>query len=391
MSVAAVIVAAGAGLRAGGQRPKQYQAIGGKPVLYWTIKAFLEHPGIAHLQTVIGPGQEHLFEEATRGLTVLSPVVGGDTRQASCRIGIEALAARKPEKVLIHDAARPFASLDLISHVIAYLEHHDGVVPGLPIADTVKRAPAGLIAQTVSREALWLAQTPQGFRFDAILAAHRAAGASGEAGFTDDASVAERAGLKVAMIPGRLENRKLTTAEDIREADRFLAQKEFERRPDVRVGQGIDIHGFERGKTVVLCGVEIAHSKRLKGHSDADVALHALTDAILGALGEGDIGIHFPPSDPQWKGASSSIFLRKAMKLLLARGGIIAHADLAILAEAPKIAPHVARMKEFLALQLDASLDRIAVKATTAEKLGFVGRGEGIAAFATVTVRLPAI
>jgi 2-C-methyl-D-erythritol 4-phosphate cytidylyltransferase/2-C-methyl-D-erythritol 2,4-cyclodiphosphate synthase len=390
MSVAAVIVAAGAGLRAGGQRPKQYQAIGGRPVLYWTLKSFLEHPGIAHIQAVIGAGQEEMFAEATEGLKVPPPVIGGETRQASCHIGVEALTPKKPDKVLIHDAARPFASADLISHVIAHLEGYDGVVPGLPIADTVKRAPLGLIAQTVSREALWLAQTPQGFRFEAILAAHRAAATSGEAGFTDDASVAEKAGLKIAMIPGRPENRKLTTAADISEADRYLLTREFERRPDVRVGQGIDIHAFAKGSAVILCGVEIAHAKRLKGHSDADVALHALTDAILGSLGEGDIGTHFPPSDPQWKGAASSIFLKKAMQLLLRRGGIIAHADLAILAEAPKIAPHIPAMKEFLAIRLEASLDRIAIKATTAEKLGFIGRAEGIAAFATVTVRLPA-
>jgi 2-C-methyl-D-erythritol 4-phosphate cytidylyltransferase/2-C-methyl-D-erythritol 2,4-cyclodiphosphate synthase len=390
MSVAAVIVAAGAGLRAGGARPKQYQPIGGKPVLHWTLKAFREHPGIARIQPVIGPGQEDLYAESVAGLDVLPPVIGGDTRQASCRIGIEALENYRPAKVLIHDAARPFASADLISHVIAHLERYEGVVPGLPVSDTVKRAPSGLIAQTVPREALWLAQTPQGFRYDAILAAHRAAAASGEAGFTDDASVAERAGLHVAMIPGRPENRKLTTAQDIAEADRELATREFNRRPDVRVGQGIDVHGFEKGNAVVLCGVTIPHKKRLKGHSDADVAMHALTDAILGALGEGDIGTPFPPTDPRWKGAASSVFLKKAMQLLLARGGMIAHADLTILAEAPKIAPHVAAMKELLAILLQASLDRIAIKATTTEKLGFIGRGEGIAAFATVTVRLPA-
>jgi 2-C-methyl-D-erythritol 4-phosphate cytidylyltransferase/2-C-methyl-D-erythritol 2,4-cyclodiphosphate synthase len=390
MSVAAVIVAAGSGLRAGGARPKQYQPIGGRPVLYWTLKAFQEHPGIAHVQPVIGAGQEELYAEAAAGLDVLAPVIGGDTRQASCRIGIEALAGQRPSKVLIHDAARPFASADLISHVIAHLERFEGVVPGLPVADTVKRAPAGVVAQTVSREALWLAQTPQGFRFDAILAAHRAAAVSGEMGFTDDASVAERAGLQVAMIPGRADNRKLTTAQDIIEADQELAAREFNRRPDVRVGQGIDVHGFEKGSAVVLCGISIPHKQRLKGHSDADVAMHALTDAILGAIGEGDIGTLFPPSDPQWKGAASSIFLKKAIGLLLARGGMIAHADVTILAEAPKIAPHVPAMKELLAILLQAGLDRIAIKATTTEKLGFIGRGEGIAALATVTVRLPA-
>jgi 2-C-methyl-D-erythritol 4-phosphate cytidylyltransferase/2-C-methyl-D-erythritol 2,4-cyclodiphosphate synthase len=303
---------------------------------------------------------------------------------------VEALEERHPEKVLIHDAARPFVSADLISHVIAHLERYPGVVPGLPVGDTVKRAPAGLIAATVSREALWLAQTPQGFRFDQILAAHRTAHAAGATGFTDDAAVAERAGMAVAMIPGRIENRKLTTADDIREADRILVAREFESRPDVRVGQGIDVHAFGKGVAVVLCGVSIPHKKRLMGHSDADVALHALTDAILGALGEADIGTHFPPSDPQWKGAASRIFVEKAMQLLLARGGMIAHADLNILAEAPKIAPHIAAMKEYLAVLLQASLDRIAIKATTTEKLGFIGRSEGIAAFATVTARLPA-
>jgi 2-C-methyl-D-erythritol 4-phosphate cytidylyltransferase/2-C-methyl-D-erythritol 2,4-cyclodiphosphate synthase len=389
MTVAAVVVAGGSGLRAGGEKPKQYQLIGGRPMIWWTLRRFAEHPGIAHVQAVIAEEHREMFATATADLAIRPPVIGGATRQESCRAGLEALAPLAPSKVLIHDAARPFASQDLISHVIAWLDRHGAVLPGLPIAETLKRAPGGVVQGTVDRAGLWAAQTPQGFGFDAILAAHRHAAAAGIDTLTDDAAVAEWAGLAIAMIPGRLENRKVTTAEDLHEADRLLRQDQFARLPDVRVGQGFDIHHFEPGDGVTLCGVRIPFSQRLAGHSDADAALHALTDAILGAIGEGDIGTHFPPSDPQWKGAPSALFLSKAVSLVTARGGAIANADITILAEAPKIAPHLAAMKAVLAPLLGIEGSRIAIKATTLEKLGALGRREGIAALAVATVRLP--
>jgi len=389
MTVAAVIVAGGSGLRAGGEVPKQYQMIGGKPVIWWTLKAFTGHPGISRVQPVIGEGHEELFAAATEGLDFAPPVTGGMTRQDSCRLGLEALKHHAPAKVLIHDAARPFASQDLISHVIAWLDRHKAVIPGMPVQETLKLAPGGFIKATVDRTAMWTAQTPQGFSFETILAAHQAAHTNGTEGLTDDASVAEHAGIDIAMIAGRSENRKLTTADDIVMADRSLTSAHFAQLPDIRVGQGIDIHPFAPGDAVTLCGVAIPFGQKLKGHSDADAALHALTDAIFGALGDGDIGVHFPPSDPQWKGAASSIFLSKAVEKLRARGGMIANVDITILAEAPKISPHIPAMKAVLCPLLGIAADRIAIKATTTERLGAIGRGEGIMAFATATVRLP--
>ncbi len=384
-----MIVAGGSGLRAGGGTPKQYQSIGGKPLIRWTLKAFAEHPGIAHVQPVIAAGHEARFADAASGLAVEAPVIGGATRQASSHIGIEAVARHHPDKVLVHDAARPFASHELISQVIAGLDRHPGVVPGLSIADTLKHAPGGLVQRTADRAGLWSVQTPQGFDFKAILAAHRAAIAGGVTDLTDDSAVAERAGIEVAIIPGRNENRKITTGEDVEEADQLLRKKNLARLPDIRVGQGIDIHPFAPGNAVILCGVRIPHSHRLRGHSDADAALHALTDAILGALGEADIGTHFPPSDPRWTDAASVRFLEFAVHEVERRGGLIANVDVTILAEAPRIAPQIAAMKAVLAPLLRLSPDRIAIKATTTEKLGAIGRGEGIAAFASATLRLP--
>jgi len=389
--IAAVIVAGGAGLRAGGERPKQYQPICGKSMIWWTLKAFAEHPAISWVQPVIGEGQQAMFAEAVgTDLRIENAVVGGETRQDSCRIGLEALARHKPQKVLIHDAARPFVSRDLISHVIAWLDRYgQAIVPGLPVADTLKLAPGGIVTKTVDRAGLWLAQTPQAFAFASILEAHRAALAQGARDLTDDSAVAEYAGIPVTMIMGRIENRKITTAEDMVIANQTIAARHATGLPDIRVGQGFDVHPFEPGDAVTLCGVRIPHERRLKGHSDADVAMHALTDAILGAIGEGDIGSHFPPSDQQWRNAASAIFLAKAMSLLQARGGVVAHADITILAETPRISTHVAAMKDVLAPLLRISPDRIGIKATTTEKLGAVGRGEGIASFATATVRLP--
>ena len=389
MTVAAVIVAGGSGLRAGGEKPKQYQLIGGRPVIWWTCKAFLDHPGVSHVQPVIGEGHEGMFSAATEGLKLPLPVIGGNTRQDSCRIGVEAVERHGPAKILIHDAARPFVSSDLISHVIAWLERYPAVIPGMPVAETLKFAPGGIVSRTVDRASIWTAQTPQGFIYGKILGAHRKALSEATANLTDDASVAEHAGIAISMIPGRPENKKLTTAEDIEIADRDMMGRHLENLPDIRVGQGIDVHPFEEGEAVILCGVMIPYSQKLKGHSDADAAMHALTDAILGTIGEGDIGTHFPPSDPQWKGAPSSIFLAKAVELLEARRGLIANVDITILAEAPKISPHVAAMKAVLSPLLRLAPDRIAIKATTMEKLGAIGRKEGIMAFATVTVRLP--
>lgn len=390
MTIAAVIVAGGSGLRAGGGVPKQYQIIGGKPVIWWALKAFIEHPEISHVQVVVGSGHEAMFAEAVADLKFPPFVTGGATRQDSCRIGVEACAALEPQFVLIHDAARPFVSKELISQIIATLQTQDSVVPGLPVADTMKYAPGGVITRTVDRSALWFAQTPQGFHFEKILTAHRKAVADNQAGLTDDAAVAEFAGMRVQMIAGEVQNKKLTTVADVEVANAELTQRMFATLPDIRTGQGIDFHVFRLGKSITLCGVVIPHTRTLKGHSDADVALHALTDAILGAIGESDIGIHFPPSDMQWKNAPSSIFVQKAMELLKARGGVISNVDITILAEAPKVSPHIAAMKVALSPLLQISIDRIAIKATTTEKLGAIGRKEGMAAFAMATVRLPA-
>ena len=388
MKIGAVVVAAGTGSRAGGEKPKQYQEIGGRPVVWWALKSFCDHPSIAHIQPVIGPGQDDLFASATQGLAIDPPVIGGETRQESCRRGLEAIARHQVTHVLIHDAARPFVSADLISRVIAGLQQHQSAIPGLAIADTVKKAPFGTIERTIDRTGLWTVQTPQGFAFEAILAAHEKAAETGQSSLTDDAAVAELAGLEVAIIPGDAENRKMTTAADLAAADRALSAS-LNDLPDIRTGIGIDIHPFAEGDHVMLCGVAIPHNHRLAGHSDADAALHALTDAILGAIGEGDIGMHFPPSDPQWKNAASAIFLSKAVDLVTRRGGKVGNVDLAILAEAPRISPHIPAMKARLAALLGIGEDRIAIKATTTEKLGFVGRGEGITAYAAVLVRLP--
>ena len=390
MSVAAVIVAGGSGQRAGGSLPKQYQLVGGIPVIRRTLEAFLNHPIISRVQVVIGQGHETLFQDATRGMRLARPVIGGGTRQDSCSAGLEACAHASPAKVLIHDAARPFLSANLISEVVRELDNAVAVIPGLPVADTMKFAPSGIIEKTVDRSSLWFVQTPQGFHFDSILDAHRKAAASGHHTFTDDAAVAEFAGMQVRIIAGEQNNKKLTTEHDIVEADREYAAKTFEHRPDVRTGLGIDFHVFTKGKGVVLCGVTIPHTHRLKGHSDADVALHAITDAILGALGERDIGQHFPSGDPAWKNAQSSIFVKKAMALLQAKKGVLANIDLTILAEEPRIGPHIDRMRSTLSSLLEISHNRIGIKATTTERMGAIGRKEGISAQAIATIRLPA-
>jgi 2-C-methyl-D-erythritol 4-phosphate cytidylyltransferase / 2-C-methyl-D-erythritol 2,4-cyclodiphosphate synthase len=389
MTAAAVIVAAGAGLRAGGERPKQYQPIGGKPVLRHTVEAFLQHPGIGQVQVVIGEDQGTLYDAAVGDLPLPRPVVGGATRQISVARGLEALRGGTPRLVLIHDGARPFVSATVISHVIAHLDRHVAVVPALPVTDTLKRTRANMVVETVDRSGLWAVQTPQGFRFEAIAEAHARAARARNHAFSDDAAIAEWAGIEVSLIPGSPDNVKVTSAEDIAAADRRMRRDALLALGDIRVGQGYDVHAFVPGDHVTLCGVRIAHDRRLSGHSDADAPLHALTDALLGSIGEGDIGVHFPPSDPQWRGADSAIFLEHAARLIAARDGFIANVDVTIVCEAPRIAPHVPAMRRRIAEILELAPDRIAIKATTSEAMGFTGRGEGLVAMATATVRLP--
>lgn len=391
--VAVVIVAAGSGSRAmrAGEAPKQYRPVAGVPVLERTVSVFVSHPRVTDVVCAISSEHAGLFQpiaDRFAGRPVFrGGVTGGTTRQSSVRAGLEALArAGFDGHVLIHDAARPFLTHAVIDRCLARLSEASAVVVSLPVVDTVKRADAdGRVEATIPRQGLWTAQTPQGFRFGAILEAHRRAAAADRDDFTDDAAVAEWAGLEVRVALGDPANIKLTTAEDFERMNATLA------RPldDIRVGTGYDVHSFEPGDHVTLCGVKIAHTHKLNGHSDADVALHALTDAILGALGDGDIGQHFPPTDMRWRGAASEVFLKDALARVTARGGLIAHCDISLIAEAPKVGPHREAMRARVADILGLSIDRVGVKATTNEKLGFVGRKEGIAAIATATVRLP--
>ena len=386
MKTAALIAAAGRGTRASDTLPKQYVTLGGVPVLTRTIEAFLSHPRIDLLQVVIGSGDESYYSRAVAGLEdsrLLPPVLGGATRQVSVANGLRALELHAPDRVLIHDAARPFVSHAVLDRVLGALQSSAGAIAALPQADTLKVAgPDGQIASTLDRAGLWGAQTPQGFRFADILAAHLRAAAAGREGFTDDAAVAEWAGVPVALVMGDPANAKLTTAEDLAMADRAAAGS------DVRTGQGFDVHRLVAGDHVWLCGIRIAHTQALEGHSDADVAMHALVDALLGAVGEGDIGQHFPDTDPRWKGAASHIFLAEAQRLVAARGRVVGNVDVTILCEAPRIAPHRDAMRQRIAEVLRIDVSRVSVKATTTEGLGFIGRREGIAALATATVVL---
>jgi 2-C-methyl-D-erythritol 4-phosphate cytidylyltransferase / 2-C-methyl-D-erythritol 2,4-cyclodiphosphate synthase len=379
----ALIVAAGRGTRLGGALPKQYLPLGGDTVLRHAIVAFAAHPRIAGVQVVIRDEDRAMFAAATAGLAVFSPVAGGAERQDSVRLGLGALARYAPAWVLIHDGARPFPGRALIDRVLDGLDRAAAAIPALPLGDTIKRvAPDGRIVATVDRSELYRAQTPQGFHFAAILAAHRVA--AGRM-LTDDAAVAEAAGIAPLIVAGGEDNLKITTAHDLAAAERLL----LSRLADVRVGQGFDVHGFGPGDHVMVCGVAVPHAAALVGHSDADVGLHALTDAVLGAIGAGDIGLHFPPSDPRWRGAPSDAFLRHAAALLRDKGGMIAAVDVTVICERPKIAPHRAAMVERIAAILGIAADRVSVKATTTDRLGFTGRGEGIAAQAVATVRLP--
>ena len=384
--VAAVIVAAGRGLRAGADMPKQFRQIGGAPMIRRSLLMFVEHAKVGAVQTVIHQDDVAMFQSSVAGLDVLPPVFGGATRQNSVRAGLEALAPRQPDIVLIHDAARPYASAALVSRAIAAAERSGAAIPALPVTDTVKTVDAdGLVDKTLDRNALRLVQTPQSFAFPALLEAHRRAAAAGRNDFTDDAALAEWAGLKVSVFEGEPGNIKITNAGDFVRAEAM----QFAALGDLRTGTGIDVHAFGPGDHVTLGGIRIAHDRSLVGHSDADVALHALTDAILGALAEGDIGSHFPPSDSQWRNASSDRFLAFAVERVSARGGRIGHLDLTLVCEAPRIGTHRDAMRAKIAALAGIAIERVAVKATTSEKLGFTGRGEGIAAYATATVRLP--
>jgi 2-C-methyl-D-erythritol 4-phosphate cytidylyltransferase/2-C-methyl-D-erythritol 2,4-cyclodiphosphate synthase len=393
MNIAALIVAAGRGARAAGEngRPKQYCPIGGTPMLTRTIAAFAQHPRVDDILVVVHSDDLALYEAASQPFAnrLRAAVPGGARRQDSVRAGLETLAHDAPASVLIHDAARPFVDAELISRVIDTLDTHAAALPCLPVTDTLKRVSEGRITGTVERDQLFRAQTPQGFHFAAILAAHRAAALEGAREFTDDAAVAEWFGLDVALVEGSDKNRKLTTAEDLRMADEVL-RSECMRQPGmVRVATGYDVHAFGPGDAVILCGVTIPHAKKLSGHSDADVALHALTDALLGVIAEGDIGVHFPPSDARWRGAPSELFLKHAASLLQEKGGTIVHVDVTLICEAPRIGPYREPMRKSIADMLGLDVSQVSIKATTNEGLGFIGRGEGIAAMATATVNLP--
>ncbi len=391
--VAALVVAAGRGERAGDPQhgPKQYRTIGERAVIAHTLEQLLRHPGIEHVVVVIHGEDANLFTRATADLedgerTRLQTVTGGATRQASVRLGLEALAGDPPDHVLIHDAVRPFLDTPLLDRVTRALETGaPAVLPVLAVTDTLKAANAdGRVTATVPRDGLYAAQTPQAFAYAAILDAHRQA-ARHEGVFTDDASIAEWAGIPVKIVTGSPQNIKLTLKEDIVAADERLRQQEATL-PDVRTGNGYDVHRLVPGEGVTLCGVFIPHDQALDGHSDADVGYHALTDALLATCGAGDIGDHFPPSDPQWKGVASRVFLERAAEIVRSHGGTINHADVSLICEAPRVGPHRQAMREALARDLAIDVTRCSVKATTNETIGFVGRREGIAAIATATV-----
>lgn len=391
-SIAVLVVAAGKGERVsadGSTDPKQYRLVAGKPVLARTISAFLGVPNLTRLVTVIHA--DHAERYAALRLDderLLPPVVGGASRQASVLEGLKALAPHKPDLVLIQDAARPFATLQVIGDVIAALDQYEGALPAIGVTDTIKRSADGRqVTVTEDRSQLFAAQTPQGFRFGQIFSAHMRASTIRRQ-FTDDAEIAEWAGLRVAIVAGDRDNIKITHPGDFTRAERIISGDQT---METRVGTGFDVHPFEPGDAVWLGGVRIPHKAKLKGHSDADVALHALTDAILGAIGEGDIGVHFPPSDMQWRGAASTVFLKHAGALVAVAGGRIVNLDVTIVCEAPRIGPHVAAMQGIIAETLGIATTRIAIKATTSEQLGFTGREEGIVAMASASVEVPRV
>lgn len=379
MTIAALIVAAGKGDRAGGAVPKQYATLGGKALLTHSVDAFLAHPATGAVVLVIGEGQEQLAREALGARPLSGIVTGGAQRQDSVRAGLEALAGQGVTKVLIHDAARPFLSADVIDRLIAELDRADGALPALPVVDTLARG-GEMLGDVVDRAGLLRIQTPQAFRYDAIMTSH----ADWKGGIvTDDAQMARAAGYEIMIVPGDPALEKITIAADFAAAEQRLAASR-----SVRTGMGFDVHRLEAAKPLWLCGLKVEHEYGLAGHSDADVALHAVVDALLGAIGEGDIGSHFPPSDPKWKGADSELFVAHARDLVAVRGGTIDHVDLTIICEAPRIGPLRETMRARLAELLNIDIGRTSVKATTTEGLGLTGRREGIAAQAIATVRI---
>ena len=373
MRIAILMVAAGRGLRAGGGIPKQWRLVAGRPLARWTLEAFAEQGPI---YLVIHPDDREMATQVCAGLDV-TLVTGGADRAASVRAGLEAMAREAPDCVLIHDVARPCVPAGVIDAVVTALGSHPGAAPALAVTDAIWSGADGVVSGTRDRSGLFRAQTPQGFDFERIITAHRAH--SGDA--ADDVEVARAAGLDVAIVQGDDRNLKITTPGDFARAAELLRGQ-----MDIRLGNGFDVHAFEDGDGVILCGVTVPHSRKLRGHSDADVGMHAVTDALYGALAEGDIGRHFPPSDPQWKGAPSEIFLRHAVDLARARGYQIANVDVTLICEQPKIGPHAAEMQEKMAQIMTLDQSRVSIKATTSEQLGFTGREEGIAALATAAL-----
>ncbi len=388
MTTVALIVAAGRGTRFGTETPKQYNMLLGKPVLAWTIESFLNHRGIDQVRVVIHPDDRALYDHAVgdrkiESPKIMGPISGGDTRQASVKAGLDALVGDPCTRVLIHDAARPIVPGDMIDRILSGLDHAPGVLPALAVVDSLRKVADGVVSGTLDRDGVVRAQTPQGFRFDAIHAAHSAVG--DDHSFTDDVAILDANGGRIIVVAGDDRSLKITENADMSRIEQIILQN----LTDIRVGSGFDVHTFGTGDHVTLCGLKIPHSHGLVGHSDADVGLHAITDAILGGLSEGDIGQAFPPSDPQWRGVDSAVFLNFAKDRVTARHGIIAHVDVTIICERPKVSPHRDAMRTRISDILRIDLSRVSVKATTTEKLGFTGRGEGIAAQATVTLRLP--
>ncbi len=376
--IAVLIVAAGSGARLGGV-PKQYRTLGGKTVLARSVAAFASRQDITHIQIVIGEGQDALYAASGVGDGLPPPVTGGASRQVSVRRGLEALAPSAPDIVLIHDAARPLVPQQVIEGVIAALGSAAAATPALAVVDSLRRGVTH-VDEELSRENIHAVQTPQGFHFDKILAAHRAA----QGTHTDEASIARSFGLAVALTPGHVDNFKITVDADLQRAERIVMAAHTP-----RTGTGFDVHRFGAGDHIWLCGVKIPHDKGVIAHSDGDVALHALTDALLGTISAGDIGLHFPPSDDRWKNAASRDFLAHAADLVRGQGGIIQHLDITLICERPKITPHREAMRAAIADILQINISRVSVKATTTEGLGVTGRGEGIAAQALATVLLP--
>ena len=379
----ALIVAAGSGSRFGGSLPKQYHELAGEPILRRSVLAFLNHPHIDGVRVVINPDHRALYDEAVGDIGLPEPIAGGDSRQESVLLGLEALAGHgSHDFVMIHDAARPLIDAATITDVRRALDSAKGAIAAKPLVDTLKRGNGTEIVMTIDRAHLWQAHTPQAFHFNDILVAHReAAGAQ----LTDDAAVAETSGIKVTLVPSNPDNMKITNPDDLDRAARLLGHNYG----DIRTGMGFDVHRLIPGDAIMLCGVSVPHALKAEGHSDADVGLHALVDAILGAMSAGDIGAHFPPSDQQWKGKDSAHFVRHAVGMVSERGGLIANVDITMMCEAPRIGPHREAMIKRVAELLEISPSRVSIKATTTERLGFTGRGEGIAAQAVATVRFP--